>query len=114
MAKTYVENAKVERMFETQYGWGVAVVEESEVGGRVQKVWATLWFKAKPDVEVGDLVNASGYLSVKTRTYDSPSGPKTVADVSLNGARIQSSQPGAEPVEESPADDVWGGETSWA
>ena len=113
MAKVYVENALVERVFDTQHGTGVAVVEENTVGEKTFKVWATLWFRRRPEVQVRDRVNASGYLSVRTRTYEAPSGPKTVADVSLNGAQIQSVQPGAEPVEGA-SDDEWGGSASWA
>jgi len=113
MAKVYLENALVERIFDTQNGsTGVAVVEENTVGERVFKVWVTLWFKRRPEVQVGDRVNASGHLSVKTRTYEAPSGSKTVADVSLNGASIQSVQPGAGPTD-APVDDVWGGEPTW-
>ncbi len=115
MAKTYVENALVERVFDTSTGsTGVSVVEENTVGERTYKVWLTLWFKRRPEVRVGDRVNASGFLSVKTRSYDSPSGLKTVADVSLNGAAIQSVQPGAGPVEEPPAeDDAWASSDGW-
>ena len=109
--KGYVENAKVERIFDTAHGAGVAVVESEMRGEREFKSWATLWFKSRPEnVHVGDLVNASGFVSAKVRTYEAPSGSKTVADVSLNGARIQSVVPGSAPVEEPPAEDAWADE----
>lgn len=115
MAKTYVENARVERVFETSTGWGAAVKEERTVGDRVFTLWVTLWFKSRPEISAGDVVNASGYLSVKSKVLDNG---RAASDVNLNGAVIQSVQQGAAPEEPSwsqgpPAEDGWPSSDSW-
>lgn len=111
--KTYVEQAKVLRTFETTTGFGVTVVEENDVNGRTFTQHATLWFKTRKDVEVGDLVSASGHLYVRVRSYETSSGgTRTVADVNLNGAHIQSITRG----QIDPSGDVRGGQyrgASW-
>lgn len=110
--KVYVEDAEVERVFRTEHGYGVGVVETREAGGRTFTQRATLWFKASPDLRQGDRVNASGYLSARARSYEKDGETKWVADVSLNGALVQSVVQGAPAVEEAP-EDPWGGETTW-
>lgn len=111
--KVYVENAVVERVFETPYGHGARVREEREHQGQTYKQYATLWLKDRPEFEAGWLVNASGYLRVKSKVLDNG---KAASDIELQGARVQSAQPGAAPSSEPPADDPWtsGGDPSWS
>lgn len=114
--KGYVENAKVERVFDTRNGVGVAVVEESESNGETYRNWCTLWFKGQPNerVQVGDRVNGSGFVSARARMKDGEPvlnrEGRPVVDVNLNGARIQSVVPGSVPAQEPPADDPWASE----
>jgi hypothetical protein len=104
--KAYVENARVERIFDVANGsTGVSVVEKRTVGDREFTMWATLWFRSRPEnVQVGDVVNASGYLSVRSKVLDNG---RAAADINLNGAQIQSVQPGAAPAAEHAGDDPW-------
>lgn len=109
MAKTYVENAVVERVFETASGWGARVKESRTANDRDFHLWVTLWFRSRPNIAAGDVVNASGYLSVKSKVLDNG---RAASDINLNGAVIQSSQPGAAPSPE-PTGDAWGSGDSW-
>lgn len=114
MAKIVVENAKVERVFHTQQGsTGVALTESYPPpgGGEERRSWFTAWFKQDPRLEVGQIVSVSGFHSAKTRTYESPSGPKTTVDVNVNGARLIDAAPPIAP-EPEPAD-AWGSGDSW-
>lgn len=107
--KVSMENARVERVFETKQGkWGASVVEEeqSKDGERTFKNYATLWFARRPELDAGDVVTASGFLSVRAREYNGQ--PK--ADVNVNAARIESRSVGnSAPVAEwaPPADGGW-------
>lgn len=105
MAKIIIENAKVERVFHTQNGsTGVALVETwtPDNGGEPRRSWFTAWFKQDPSLQVGQVVSVSGFHSAKTRTYDSPSGPKTAVDVNVNAARLIDSAP---PIAPAPSTD---------
>lgn len=103
MAKVTVENAIVDRVFGTEFGHGVAVHEtfEKKDGTEGQSRY-TLWFKDRPDVEVGQRVSASGFLSVRVREYEHHGEMRQTADVSVRGARLIQSAP---PI--APAPDQW-------
>jgi len=104
MAKIVVENATVERVFETRTGSVGVSLKESYTpknGGEVRHSWFTAWFDRHPQVEVGQVVSVSGFHSARTRTYDSASGPKTSVDVSVNSARLIDSAP---PIAPAPSD----------
>lgn len=125
MAKIVVENATVERVFQTQYGWGAAVYEtyQPKDGGDAQRKRFTLWFDREPTLVEGQVISASGFHSVKVREYEHNGEKRHAADVSVRSARLIDSAPPIEPApspddlawSDAPsADDVWGGDTSWA
>jgi hypothetical protein len=107
MAKTYVENARVERVFvPSTGGHGVTVKEVREVGEKTFTLWLTLWFRKDPGLRVGDVVSASGYLSVRPKVLDNG---RAAADVNLNAAEVQSVVTTAEP----PEGDPWASDGGW-
>lgn len=112
MAKITIENATVERVFNTRNGVGVAAFETFEKrDGTEGKNRYTLWFKQDPGVEEGQVVSASGFLSTRVREYEDRDGnPRTAVDVNVNGARLISGArpvPPAPQMDEPPAND-WG------
>ena len=114
MAKLIVENATVERVFQTQYGWGAAVYETytPKDGGEEQRKRFTLWFDREPQLEVGQVVSASGFHAVKVRPYESNGETRHTADVSVRSARLIDAAP---PIPPAPAeDDVWSTSDPWA
>jgi hypothetical protein len=90
MAKVTIEDAQVQRVFSTEHGWGVSVFETyTPKGGEERKDYFTLWFKDRPDVDAGDVVSASGFLSKRARKVERDGEePFWVADVSVRGARL--------------------------
>ena len=116
MAKIVVENATVERVFETRTGSvGVSVTESytPKDGGDARRTWFTLWFARDPGVQVGQVISASGFVSAKVREYESNGETRHAVDMSVNSARVIDAAP---PIAPAPAeDDVWaGGDSSWA
>ena len=110
MAKITVENAVVDRVFETQYGHGVAVHETFErKDGQQGKSYFTLWFKDDPGVVPGQVISASGFHGVRVREYEHNGETRQTADVSVRGARLIGSAPPIPPAPETaPASDGWG------
>lgn len=105
MAKVIIENATVERVFQSREGWGVGVYEtfirksdQSEGRNRF-----TCWFKGdRPAIEQGQRVSLSGFLSTRVRSYEQDGETKYAVDVSVNGPRLISAPEDA-PVEQQTA-----------
>lgn len=95
MAKLYVEDARVERKFQTKTGWGLAVVESRTArDGTEYTQRFTLWLKSDPQVEAGWRVSASGFLSVKVDEWQDREGrTQHTAAVSLQSAKVTSVAP---------------------
>lgn len=106
MAKVYVDDATVEKVFQSQHGWGVRVSEQRTTReGEQRKDYFTLWFKQHPEIEEGWVISASGYLSTKVRDYESNGETRQAVDVSVNAAKVLSTVVGkpaeADPYEQS-------------
>lgn len=91
MAKIIIENAIVERVFQSREGWGVGVYEtftrkSDQSEGRSRY---TCWFKGdRPAMEEGQRVSLSGFVSTRVRSYEQDGETKYAVDVSVNGPRL--------------------------
>lgn len=113
MAKVTIENAKVDRVFSTQHGYGAAVFESFEKrDGTTGRSRYTLWFKEDPNIEAGQVVSASGFLGVKPSEYtDRDGNARTGVDVSVRSARIIAAERPVPPAPEDLAEqEPWGTE----
>lgn len=91
MAKIMVENATVEKVFETKTGWGVRLVETVKRRGEDVQERVTAWFwRDRFGIEEGDVVSLVGTLSTRVREYLGSDGETLhhAADVSMNSPRF--------------------------
>ena len=105
MAIVNLRNATVQRIFHD--GKGVAVYESFESRGEQRKSYYTAWFDTAPTLEVGDIINLSGLLSVKEREYEKEGEKRRSIDVSLNSARLETGTQTTAVAATSTADDDW-------
>jgi hypothetical protein len=103
----YLENAVVQQVAQSKFGWMVKATITRETREGESRRWFTLWFKEQPNVEKADVINASGYISVKGREVDG----KIRFDIELQSSRLNSVTPGVEE-----GADPWSGApgTGWA
>lgn len=85
MALVSIKNGTVNRL--NQSGHGFTVIEQSESNGKTYRSYYKVWPKEDAGVSIGDIVNVSGFLSVKA-TEPNQDG-KVFVDVSLNNPRVE-------------------------
>jgi hypothetical protein len=96
MAKIVVENATVEKVFETKHGWGVRLVETVKRRGENAQERCTAWFYGdRFGIEEGDVVSLAGTLSTRIRDYEAEGQTRRVIDVSMNSPQLVAA--GAQP-----------------
>lgn len=89
MAKTTVEDAKVERVFQSTHGWGVRVEEPfTRRDGGTSSNFFTLWFNDQPNLMQGNVISAEGRLGWKVRHYEQGGVERETVDVSLHDAVV--------------------------
>lgn len=93
MALISIKNGTVHRL--NSSGYGFTVVEQNESSGKTYRSFYKVWPKEDAGVSVGDIVNVSGFHSVKA-TEPNQEG-KIFVDVSLNSPRIE--RVGSQPVQ---------------
>ncbi|QKS15702.1 hypothetical protein HUN59_05245 [Curtobacterium sp. Csp2] len=85
MALVSIKNGTVNRL--NQSGFGFSVIEQNESNGKTYRSYYKIWPKEDAGVSIGDIVNVSGFLSVKVNEPNQEG--KVYADVSLNSPRIE-------------------------
>lgn len=97
MGKLIVENATVERVFQTKNGsWGVRVAESfTRQDGEQGREFFTLWFTDQPNLMQGNVVTAEGRLGTKIWTPNIGEGEaRQRVDVSMHDAVLLESGAG--------------------
>lgn len=92
VAKLTVENASVEKVFQTKLGWGVRLAEYyTDRNGEEGRSFYTLFFDRQPNVVTGNVVTAEGRHGAKIRMVTPRTGePYEVVDVTLYDATFLS------------------------
>lgn len=92
MALTNLKSVEVTRLNSTGYGFGVK--ESNESGGKTYTTYWTVWAKEPHNLNVGDRINVSGFLSTKVGDPKQTRDGLEVRYVehSLNSPRIEVQQ----------------------
>lgn len=85
MALLKIESGEVTRHVGNRGAFAVAEMVNLPDGRSFPKTY-TVWAEQAP--EIGSIVSVIGVMSAKTRAYDSPTGPKTAVDISINDPEV--------------------------
>lgn len=99
MAIVNLKDVTVSRLNSKGFGFGVK--EENESNGKTYTTYWTVWAKEAHNLSVGDVISVSGFLSAKVgepRTGND-NVERVYVELSINGPRIQGSQPTSSPQE---------------
>lgn len=111
MATLVIENATVERVFQTAHGWGVRVAEPfTTQNGNTGNNYFTLWFQDQPNLMQGNvIVRAEGRHGAKIRDYNVGEGEaRRTIDVSVHDAVIlEAAAGGAVAAPAAPSQQTW-------